>query len=218
MRGFTISIGLRAACLVASVCAPGIAIAKQQVAAKIYRQDALPLGEALELFGRAAAFDIVFPEQLVRGRRSGAVDSANPYLALEQILRGTGLAARFTRPDAIILESIHVATKPALTLDTLEVAATEREAQAAYQWYGQQLLQGSLALLRGSRALAVRSYDLTVYLWIDRGGGITASRVYAASGAADEADIAASALATLAMQLPPPANMPQPVGLRIASH
>ena len=218
MRDFTISLGLRAACFAASVCLPGIAAAQTKAAPKTYRQEALPLGEALERFGRAAAFDIVFPEHLVRGRRSGPVDSPNPYRALEQILIGTGLAARFTRPDAIILELVRAPSKPALTLDTLDVGVPDRDTQAAYQWYGQKLLESSLALLRSSRALAVKSYDLTVYLWVDKDGGITASRVYAASGAADEADIAAGALATLAMRLPPPANMPQPVGLRIASY
>ena len=218
MGDSTISLILRAMCLVAGVCLPGIAAARVHAEQKTYRQDALPLGEALERFGRLAGFDIVFPEHLVRGRRSGRADSTNPYHALEQILIGTGLVGRFTRPDAIILEPVRAPSAPALTLDRLEVRAPDREARAAYQWYGQKLLEGSLALLRGSSALAVRSYDLTVYLWVDKKGGITASRVYAANGAADEADIAASALAKLALRLPPPADMPQPVGLRIASY
>lgn len=180
-----------------------------------------PLGEALEQFGRRTGFDVVFQESRVNGLRAGAVDAdASPQRALEQMLKGTGLVARFTRPDAIILEPERAAAAPDMTLDKLEVRApgVAGRNRSAYQWYGQRLLEESLVLLRGTAGLATRPYDLFVYLWVDSDGKVTDLRVYGGDGETREADLAAAVLKSLAVRMPPPLDMPQPVGLRIASH
>jgi hypothetical protein len=183
-----------------------------------YRQASLPLGEALERFGRQSGFDIVYPESLVRGLRSGMVEpTASPHRALEALLKGTGLAARFTRPDAIILEPVRTADAPDMVLDRLQARAPTRGQAAAYQWYGQRLLEASLGRLRDSSGLVARSYDLFVYLWVDEQGSVTDTRVYSGNGEQREAGLAATILKDIALRLPPPADMPQPVGIRVAA-
>lgn len=201
---------------------PSAALAQQAPQPAEETRESLPLGEALEQFGRKAGFDIVFPETLVRGLRAGRVrPGAPPHEALDQMLKGTGLVARFTRPDAIILEPVQLAAAPDMTLDKLDVRApalTAAQRAGNYQWYGQKLLEKSLVLLRSTTGLATRSYDLFVYLWVDADGRVTDVRAYGGDGERQEAELAASALTALAVKIPPPLDMPQPVGLRIASH
>lgn len=181
------------------------------------RSERQPLGVALEQFGRRTGFDIVFPENLVKGLLAGSADDkAPPHRALAQLLQGTGLVARFTRPDAVILERAQAVEAPDMVLDRLEVHASAIDRQNQYRWYGQHLLDESLVMLRGTTALATKSYDLFVYLWVDPQGKVTESRAYGASSG--EASLAASALKGMTLKLPPPADMPQPVGLRIGSH
>ncbi|OYW44765.1 MAG: hypothetical protein B7Z08_08370 [Sphingomonadales bacterium 32-68-7] len=179
-----------------------------------------PLGDALEEFSRRFSFDIVYPESLVHGLRAGPVTSAaSPHRALDQLLRGTGLVARFTRPDAIILEPAGATSAPDMTLDALEVRPPTSAADAsAYEWYGQRLLEASLDILRKSTGLAAKPYDLFVYVWVDGAGKVTDLRVYAGTGEEREAGVASDVLRALALPTPPPRDMPQPVGLRIASH
>jgi len=176
------------------------------------------LGDALQSFGRRNGFDIVFPEQMVRGLTAGRVDPhANPYRALEQLLRGTGLVARFTRPNAVVLERAQSVRAPDMRLDNLEVRPPALARAQEYQWYGQRLLDESLQVLRKTAGLAARSYGLFIYLWVDAEGRVVETRVYGGRGEQREADLVAATLKGLAMQLPPPADMPQPVGLRIAA-
>ena len=175
-----------------------------------------PLGEALEDFSRRFDFDVVYPERLVRGLHTVAVEPAgNAPHVLEQILKGTGLVARFTRPDAIILEPARAAGAPDMTLDRLEVRPP---GPGEYRWYGQRLLDASLGMLRTSTGLASKSYDLFVYVWVSDDGTVTDLRVYGGAGEDREVDLAARVLQGLKIEIPPPLNMPQPVGLRIASH
>lgn len=178
-----------------------------------YAEGPAALGEVLRRFARQSGFDIVFPEALVHGLVSGrAGPTPNPHLALQQILRGTGLTARFIRPDAVVLERRQPADSANMTLDRLAVRRSPTRA-AQYQWYGERLLGASLSLLRDTRELTDKSYELFVYLWIDDTGRVTASRAYGSAGAV----AVAAVLDRLDIKETPPIDMPQPVGLRIAS-
>ena len=77
-----------------------------------FSQSAMPLAEALRQFARVSGFDVVFPEDLVAGRRSAPIKNArSAHDALAQMLAGSGLAPRFTRPDAFISSmAFHVST------------------------------------------------------------------------------------------------------------
>lgn len=179
----------------------------------------MPLTEALRRFARTTGNDVVFKEDMVRGLRAGAVrEAGDPYDALRQMLAGSGLASRFTRRDAFIIEREGEARKPDLALDRIEILALNpAERRIAYRWYGDKLLQACLGALRRSGNMGARSYDFTIYVWLSKEGVVT-DLAGEQSGTKDRAVmIARETLKGLAIGVTPPANMPQPVGLRITA-
>lgn len=182
-----------------------------------FDQPRMPLDQALRRFGQTAGFDVVFKEDLVRGRQAAAVSRArSAHDALAQILTDTGLAARFTRPNAIILEPVGAeAAHSDLSLDPLEIVSPLLAGPADYKWYGDKLLEACLATLRQSAALKDRPFKLTVYLWVNDSGTVTDLRAYGAGDQIEIAKVANGILKGLTIDGLPPANMPQPVGLRI---
>lgn len=184
-----------------------------------YEQPAMPLAEALRRFARATGNDVVFKEDMVRGLQARAVRNAgDPYDALRQMLSGTGLASRFTRRDAFILEFEGRGERPDLALDRIEIAAlSPAERQSAYRWYGEKLLNACLDSLRRSGDLGRRSYEFTVYVWLSDAGRVI--DLAGIEGATEDeiVGIARQALTGLDVGSIPPANMPQPVGLRIVA-
>jgi hypothetical protein len=195
------------------------AIAADSQGTYTFAQPPLPLAEALRNYARVANYDVVFPEELVRGRRAPAiVDARSAHEALGQILAGSGLVARFTRPDAFILEARTAATMaPDLVLDRIEIAVDREQREAAYRWYGEKLLNACLSTLRHSRELGLRSYDFTIYLWLSDDGRIEALESAGVGNQAETLAIAQRMLTGLVVGTAPPANMPQPVGLRITA-
>lgn len=178
-----------------------------------------PLAEALRQFGKRNGYDVIVAEELVEGKRAGPVRKARTaYDALMQMLEGSGLVPRFTRPDAIILESATREAPPDMALDEIDVLTSAfRASNDEYRWYGEKLLGASLALLRRSSELGTRSYDFTLYVWLSADGRITGLDGFGA-GSNDEALVIARRLLDgMTVGSPPPANMPQPVGLRIVA-
>ncbi len=182
-------------------------------------QPAKPLAEALRKFAQDSGYDAVFQESLVEGRRSAPVhDARNAHDALNQMLAGSGLVPRFTRPNAFILEVAGATAPAALSLERIEVVAPAvREREAAYRWYGEKLLEASLATLRRSPEMGMRAYDFTIYVYLSERGTIIDLEAGDASGQSDVLQSAARMLKGLAVGIVPPADMPQPVGLRISA-
>ena len=178
-----------------------------------------PLADALRQFGKRHGYDIIVAEDLIAGKRAGSVHQARTsYDALMQMLEGSGLVPRFTRRDAIILESAARQAPPDMSLDEIDVLTSAfRANNDEYRWYGEKLLGASLALLRRSSELGTRSYDFTLYVWLSADGRITGLDGFG-EGQNDEAlSVARTLLDGMAVGSPPPANMPQPVGLRIVA-
>ncbi|NIJ39307.1 hypothetical protein FHR22_004054 [Sphingopyxis panaciterrae] len=178
-----------------------------------------PLADALRQFGKRNGYDVIVAEELIAGKRAGPVHNARTaYDALMQMLEGSGLVPRFTRPDAIILESAARQAPPDMSLEEIDVLTSAfRASNDEYRWYGEKLLRASLSLLRRSSELGTRPYDFTLYVWLSADGRITALDGFGA-GSNDEALIIARKLLDgMTVGSPPPANMPQPVGLRIVA-
>lgn len=178
-----------------------------------------PLADALRQFGKRNGYDVIVAEELVEGKTAGSVDKARTaYDALMQMLEGSGLVPRFTRPDAIILESASRQEPPDMSLDEIDVLTSAfRANNDEYRWYGEKLLGASLALLRRSSELGTRSYDFTLYVWLSADGRIVGLDGFGV-GKNDEAlGVARKILDGMTVGSPPPANMPQPVGLRIVA-
>lgn len=211
--------GIVGVLLVASMILGCVAPASAQKTARPeqFDQPAMPLAEALRQFAKRTGYDVVFPESLVEGRQSAPVrDARNAHHALTQLLYGSALVPRFTRKDAFILERADEVAAADITLDKIEVASSPADA-AAYRWYGEKLLERCLSELRRSRDIGLRSYDFTLYVWLSHDGKIESLKGTADTAQEEILGIAATMLKGLVVGSEPPANMPQPVGLRISA-
>lgn len=178
-----------------------------------------PLADALRQFGKRNGYDVVVAEELVEGKRAASVQKARTaYDALMQMLNGSGLVPRFTRPDAIILERPEQQAAPDMSLEEIDVLTSAfRAGNDEYRWYGEKLLGASLALLRRSSELGARSYDFTLYVWLSADGRIVGLDGFGAGSNEEALGTARRLLDGMKVGSPPPANMPQPVGLRIVA-
>lgn len=178
-----------------------------------------PLADALRQFGKRNGYDVIVAEELIEGKRAGSVQKARTaYDALIQMLDGSGLVPRFTRRDAIILESAARQAPPDMSLDEIDVLTSAfRANNDEYRWYGEKLLGASLALLRRSGELGARSYDFTLYIWLSADGQIVGLDGFGDEKNGEALGLARKLLDGMAVGSPPPANMPQPVGLRIVA-
>ncbi|MCG2839435.1 hypothetical protein L6Q21_00400 [Sandaracinobacter sp. RS1-74] len=176
-----------------------------------------PLAEALRRFALKSGYDVVFAEELVRDHRAGPVSAArSPYEELVQMLAGTGLAPRFTRRDAFIVEPQQAPQAADLVLQQVDILASPfASGDDAYRWYGEKLLQSILGLLRRSGELGTRSYDFTLYVWLSDEGRVVDLSGYEVTRDEGALTLAKPMLTGLFVGTPPPSNMPQPVVLRI---
>lgn len=210
--------GIVALALAVVLAAAGPALAREAAAA--YDMPAQPLSEALELLSRKAGFHVNYDERLARGRQAGAVSGAEtPHEALDQLLAGTGLAARFTRRDAFTIVPRTENERPDLRLDDLVITAPViGEAKGVdYAWYGGLLLQECFRKLRGQGALKGRRYELQIYVWLDPDGAVSRLETVGMADQDETRRLIEEALVGLRLRALPPQAMPQPVRLSISA-
>lgn len=186
------------------------------------RQDdpsAVPLAEALRRFAKERGYDVVFPEKLVDGKRAAPIrEAGSAYDALTQLLAGSGLVPRFTRPDAFVLEPAAAAVPADMSLERIEVLTSPLGGMGTeYRWYGEKLLETSLRTLRQSRELGLRTYDFTLYVWLSGEGEIVDLEGYGGAENQEALAMAKEMLRGVLVGTIPPLDMPQPVGLRIVA-
>lgn len=177
---------------------------------------AQPLEQALERFSVASGWSVMYPGALAEGRTSAAVHGAMPpAMALEALLKDTGLAAEMVGNGRVVLRALEGADGPApvahaATLDPAQV----RRAFAR--------MQGALReVFCNDPLLAPGDYSARIAFQVDADGRIQHVELLVGSGqvARDQALLQAMP----ALQLPvAAAALPQPVTLDIrpvpASH
>jgi hypothetical protein len=180
---------------------------------------AVPLAEALRRFAKESGQDVVFPEELVEGKQAAPVrDADSAYDALTQMLAGSGLVPRFTRPDAFVLELTTSHAAADMSLERIEVVTSPFSGtDAEYRWYGEKLLEASLRVLRESGKLGLRTYDFKLYVWLSSEGQVVDLEGYGGEEHQETLSMAKEILQGVFVGTIPPVNMPQPVGLRIVA-
>ena len=159
---------------------------------------AQPLDAALVAFGEVTGYSVLVSSQLAAGRVAAPVrGDYTPAEALQRLLAGTQLGARFSGSNAFTL----------LALADAPVAP------------GPPPLQGYAAILQRSltRALcrlhpdAFGRYRLAFQLWLDERGKVRAVHVLEPSGVAQRDRAVLQRLRSLLMDGAPPAGLPQPL-------
>jgi hypothetical protein len=168
---------------------------------------AQPLDVALVAFGEVTGYSVLVSSELAAGRTASPVrGDYTPAEALQRLLAGTQLGARFSGSNAFTL----------LALADAPVAPAPMTAGAGP---AAPPLQGYAAVLQRSltRALcrlhpdAFGRYRLAFQLWLDERGKVRAVHVLEPSGVAQRDRAVLQRLRSLLMDGAPPVGLPQPL-------
>ncbi|MDE5458295.1 TonB-dependent outer membrane receptor [Bradyrhizobium sp. CSA112] len=183
-----------------TVCSLGMAQTPRDDEPIAFDIPAQPLEAALTRYGDVTGREALYDTSLAAGRTSGEVRGAlTPKQALERLLLGTGLLARFVTENAFVLVPAPSANRQAL-----------RQAPSHRRYYG--LIQANLlnSLCRSSSTRPGR-YRIVVAFWIGRTGIIENLRRVGSAGSADVDQQIDATLRSVRLNEPPPADFAQPV-------
>lgn len=185
---------------------------------------AQPLQTALESFAERFNVQVLYRAGLVRGLRSpGIMGACSEYDALQHLLNGTGLSARFVGPHDI---SISLAGAPEVDLASLQppagtLALTPLTVQASpfdvllYDIYARLVQVRIRSVLLSKPAESIAGQGLKIMVWVDPQGVIRRTAIVASSGD-DKADAQVLKIVDgLPVLERPPAGFPQPLHVRI---
>lgn len=228
---------MRCACLLLSALPVGLAAGPAPVSAQAiaptrqYEIAAQPLATALAEFAAMSGINLLYRPGLAEGRRSSAIKgNYSAPLALQKLLQGTGLQARFTSADAAILYAPEAGSDapsharsgpqaPALRLGMAEVRAPQliggRDAGAASR-YAMLVRQKINALLYANPALRGRQFTMELDVYVDAAGLIRETLVRHSRDTANWADQITATLAGQALP-PPPTGIRQPMRFAITA-
>ncbi|RQO53292.1 secretin and TonB N terminus short domain protein [Variovorax sp. KBW07] len=179
---------------------------------------AQPLARSLAVFGRLTGHSVLVTSRLTEGREASPVQGEfAPRDALQRMLTGTGLAARYTGANAFTLVPLQA---PTGSSQEQEQQQAHEPASAALAGSGPALrayatvLQGAITrVLCIAQPDAFGRYRLAVQLWIDSAGSVSDAHVLEGSGVpARDATVLAS-LRALGLDTPPPPALAQPITL-----
>lgn len=171
---------------------------------------AQPLESALNAYGEATRIQIFVDARLVAGVRSAALSGTlTPEMALRTMLAGTGLVARVIDGQGVTLESLPAARPSASNKVSASTARFDRYSGAV-----QRALR--TALCRNAET-APGTYRTIVRFWVDVSGMVTRSELVTSTGDAARDIALSTVLRNLEIGAAPPADLPQPVTLLLAS-
>ena len=173
-----------------------------------------PLEMSLAVFGRVTGYSVLVASSLTAGREAAAVQGDYaPRDALQQMLMGTGLAARYTATNAFTLVplSAESAAEDAGSARSAKAQAEAVEALRIQAGYAAVLQSSITRVLCTVQPDTFGRYRLGIQLWIDPAGLVSGTRLLEGSGqGARDATVLAS-LRALELDAPPPPGMAQPI-------
>lgn len=191
------------------VAAPRGASAGEQLI--VFDIPAESLDAALSAYGAATRIQLLFDVDLTEGRRTKGVKGAfTAEAALQQLLAGTGIAARMIGTDGLTLV-------PQLADEGRRSAAYPSATVRRFDAYSA-LVQGALrnALCR-HRETAPGAYRVLAQVWIGRSGRTDRTELLTSSGDAERDAALTASFRELNVGASPPSDLPQPVTLLVTS-
>lgn len=186
---------------------PARADGEQPQAWNTYDISAQELSSALEAFSRSSGMAVLVDRQLTRGRRSiGVQGRLTATQALNTLLVGTGLMARYTRADAFTLQIAQVAPVP------LPPGATGTGSQVGSS-YALAIQSAIERRLCASPLTRPGGYRALLQVWIGRDGAVQHSRLVTSSGDSQRDAALVDSVQHLRIERSPPSSLRQPVTL-----
>lgn len=186
---------------------PARADGEQPQAWNTYDISAQELSSALEAFSRSSGMAVLVDRQLTRGRRSiGVQGRLTATQALNTLLVGTGLMARYARADAFTLQIAQVAPVPLPSGAT----GTGSQVGSSYALAIQSAIERRLC---ASPLTRPGGYRALLQVWIGRDGAVQHSRLVTSSGDSQRDAALVDSVQHLRIERSPPSSLRQPVTL-----
>jgi TonB family protein len=187
--------------------------AAQEDAVARFDLPAQPLAGALAEFGRITGHSVLVAGSLTAAREAAAVQGEfTPRDALQRLLAGTGLLARYISANAFTLVPLHEAQAAPDSPDAHAPGLAGRPdddlARSAYALVLQRAITRVLCIAQPD---GFGRYRLGVQLWIDADGLVSAARLLEGSGVRERDAAVLARLRALDLEVPPPSALPQPV-------
>ena len=171
---------------------------------------AQPLEISLSVFGRLTGHSVLVASNLTAGREAAAVQGDfAPREALQRMLAGSGLAARYIGADAFTL--VPVPSVPPSAHERVGENVPKADAATGQAGYATVLQASITRVLCIAQPDAFGRYRLGLQLWIDAAGLVNEARLIEGSGLAQRDALVLATLGSLRMDAPPPPGMAQPV-------
>jgi hypothetical protein len=176
---------------------------------------AQPLAAALNAYGAATHIPIFVDTELTAGHRSAALKGVfAPEAGLQSLLAGTGLTARPIEDEGFTLVRLHSAGMASGRVSGVNGPIPQRVLQfGGYSAAVQDALRAAVCQLAETRP---GSYRSLVRLWIGASGSVVRAALLTSTGDASRDALLSGALQKLAIGVPPPSDLPQPVTLLLA--
>lgn len=168
-----------------------------------------PLVSALRLYGDTTGREAIYKANLATGRIAGHVQGVlTPTEALDRLLAGTGLSARFVADGAFVLSAPPPAVRTAIT-------PTQSSAHRRYYALIQESLLDSLCQHGSARP---GRYRMIAVFWIAPSGAVEDALRVGTTGTVDVDQQIDAMLRGMRFSEPPPAGFAQPVRIMIVPH
>ncbi|OWY30397.1 secretin and TonB N-terminal domain-containing protein [Herbaspirillum robiniae] len=170
------------ACLLA---AGRVAAAENTGDAQLMQFEILPqnLESALALFSETTGYSVLIGGELLVGRRSaGVTGNLAPRQALQNLLQGTGLSARFIGEKAFTLSVGAASEDPSPMAGATGDEARSRTPSAISQDFSFKLQRAITRALCLAQPEAFGRYRLGLQLWLESAGRISDVRLLQSSG------------------------------------
>lgn len=178
--------------------------------ALVFDMPAQPLAVALSQFHRLSGQSLLYDDELVKGRSAPAVRGLYlPDEALQRLLAGSGLVARYTSQAAFVLVP-EPAAAPVVPEAAPDVPAP---ASPGRQPYHAAVQAAVIAVLCGDPRTVPGPYRLALNLWIDETGRVERVQLHPTGDAARDARIQSRLSAAVLPSLPP--GVAQPLTLLV---
>ncbi len=171
------------------------------------------LGDALDVYSRMTGLDVLIdgehaqrPSNAVRGTLSAAE-------ALEAMLAGTGMEARYANASSVVIRQAAAAPKeegPSPEAAGLEGSGFN-EGDVLHQAYAAQVQHALRGALCDTTQTRPGSYRLALQLHLDARGAVDRFRLLSTTGEPDRDAAVRFKVQRLSVGAPPPPSLPQPL-------